>query len=185
MSEDPKISRCGFVVVKFNIDGEDHFLMRRNAKWKDINFIGGHALLNEGLDLKRSARRELLEEVPVMRTFKSFELLPLTGQVAHGPVLSRSAAGVVNYILQFYLLKFLKNPRPFLEKLTSRTPNILVSETDLLFPHFHRVSGLVAVLARSVEGGFAAIPHSWREDLGPTIRDLSSVSNNQLSLRMS
>ena len=184
MSENLKLSRCGFIVMKFQIDGAPHYLMRRDARWKDINFIGGHERDQDGRSLRRAARRELLEEVPVLRSFNSFDLSPLTDEFSHGPVFSHSAASQVKYQLQFFLIAFLKNPKPLLEKLGTRTDNVLVSQDDLMVPHFHRVSGLVTALDKSLPGGLQRILYSWPNDVGPTMRDISVSQGSQLSLRL-
>jgi hypothetical protein len=184
MSEVRKKSRCGFIVAKFVLDGEDYFLMRRDPKWRDVNFVGGHEQVQEGGNLRRAARRELLEEVPAMRTFGAFELLSLTDELKYGPIASRSAQCEVEYVLRFFLLEFNETPTTLLENLRSRSLNVLVSYSDLIVPQVRRVSGLVKVLDDALPHGLKGIPYSWPSDLGPLIRRLSVSQVNQFSLRL-
>ena len=44
-------SRVGFVIIKLSVAGIAYFLMRVNPKWKDVNFIGGHAKMSYGRKL--------------------------------------------------------------------------------------------------------------------------------------
>ena len=39
MMDSFKTSRCGFVVIKLVIDADIYFVMRRNQRWSDLNFI--------------------------------------------------------------------------------------------------------------------------------------------------
>jgi len=182
MTKSLKGSRCAFVVIKFRIEGEDHLLMRRDPDWKDINFIGGHERPQDGRSLGRAARRELLEEVPALRTFNSFELVPLTEEISHGPIFSRSAGCQVKYVLRFFMLRFIDNPKPLFEALGPRTLNILVNESDLLIRHRSGISGLVNVLDSTLRGGLRAIPYSWPEDLGTALRGSKFSRRDQPSL---
>ena len=84
MMDSFKTSRCGFVVIKLVIDADIYFVMRRNQRWSDLNFIGGHERPADRGSLQRAAKRELLEEVPALRVWKDFELLPLSG-TTHRP----------------------------------------------------------------------------------------------------
>lgn len=165
MSE-PKRSRCAFVVVKLRIEGQDYLLMRRDRDWKDISFIGGHTSERDKGKLERTARRELLEEVPALRSFDRIELTPLTGEITHGPVYSLSARCPVLYQLRFLLLRFGDSPKPIVESLGPRTPNVLIRQADLVVSHKHRVAELVSVLANCIPGGLSSLPYSWPEDLG-------------------
>ena len=161
-----KKSRCGFVVIKLRIVSEDHFLMRWDPDWKDVNFIGGHESERDRRNLERAARRELLEEVPILRKFNSFELAPLTDEIIHGPVFSRSANKQVKYSMQFFVLKFTHNPKLLFERLGTRSRNILISESILLFKHGYRITGLVGVLNSTLQGGIKSIPYSWPDEFG-------------------
>src|ERR1700681_2120072 len=64
-------SRVGFVIIKLSVAGTAYFLMRINPKWKDVNFIGGHAKIRDADNLAITARRELWEEVPAIRRYAS------------------------------------------------------------------------------------------------------------------
>lgn len=158
-----KRSRCAFVVIKLRMSGADYFLMRRDPDWKDLNFLGGHQQGSEGL--QATARRELLEELPALRTFKSFDLAPLTDEIQYGPVFSRSAHCQVEYTLQFYLMTFHDAPTPVLDALGGRTPNILAREKELVTGGTHRISELAKVLDKRLPGGLRSIPSSWSKDL--------------------
>ena len=162
----PKRSQCAFVVIKLQIAGEDYFLMRRDPDWKDITFIGGHANKGEKGNLERAARRELLEEVPALRSFKQIKLVALTDEITYGPVYSPSAKCEVVYDLRFFLLRFGDNPKPVVTAMGPRTPNILVHRDDLLTPRRYKVAQLVNVLDASIPGGFRSMQRSWPEDLG-------------------
>jgi 8-oxo-dGTP pyrophosphatase MutT (NUDIX family) len=70
--EDVKLARVALVVIKLKIDGENHLVMRRDSHWEDVNFIGGHEEPQDRSRLENTARRELLEEVPLFRTIKTF-----------------------------------------------------------------------------------------------------------------
>ena len=166
MNQRVKKSRCGFVVIKLRVDGKICFLMRQDARWKDLNFIGGHEKARDAANLRRAARRELLEEVPYLRSATSFELAPLTGEFVHGPVYSRSAGCEVEYELQFFLVKFGTTPERLVESLGPRSANELVCQDDLLVPSGYRVSGLVQVLSDKLRNGLQAVPFSWPEDVG-------------------
>ena len=170
MNKTLRKSRCGFVIIKLKIEGEVYFLMREDSDWKDINFIGGHEEKRDR-GLIGAARRELLEEIPVLRPVKSFELMPLTSEINHGPVLSLSAKCQVDYVLQFFLLRLMANTELLFEGVSKRSPNLFVSEKDLLLGDFYRVSSLVNVLDKTLSDGLSSIPYSWPEDLGQTLHD--------------
>jgi NUDIX domain len=95
-------SRVGFVIIKMRAEGASYYLMRINPKWKDINFIGGHEKPRDVKNLKTTARRELWEEVPSIRARVDFHLEPLTPEVIHGPILSKSRGVNVEYQIQFF-----------------------------------------------------------------------------------
>ena len=171
MNQRIKKSRCGFVVIKLRVCGKVCFLMRQNARWNDLNFIGGHEKACDGASLRKAARRELLEEVPYLRSNRSFELAPLTTQFVHGPVYSRSAGCDVEYELQFFCVEFETSPEHLLESLGPRSANKLVCQDDLLLPRSYRTSKLVQVLSDKLSDGLQAIPFSWPEDVGATLSD--------------
>lgn len=171
MNQRIKKSRCGFVVIKLRVGGKVCFLMRQDARWNDLNFIGGHEEARDGASLKKAARRELLEEVPYLRSARSFELAPLTTRFMHGPVYSRSAECDVEYELQFFCVKFETTPEHMLESLGPRSANKLVCQDDLLLPSSYRASKLVQVLCDKLSAGLQAIPFSWAEDVGANLGD--------------
>src|SRR5260370_1265938 len=151
-----KVSHCAFVVIKLKLVDTPYWLMRRNERWKDVNFIGGHATDVDKGNFLRTARRELLEEVPAIHRFKSPELIPLTENVTYGPLFSKSARQQVQYQLRFYSLRFTENPQSLVEGLLrqARTSNLFVRESDLFDRWKHQTSGFVKVLtdARKSKG---------------------------------
>lgn len=169
MNKKAKESRCAFVIIKLKISGEDWLIMRRNPSWKDINFIGGHENDRDNRNRQRTAKRELLEEIPVLKGFRSHKLEKLTGEIAYGPILSRSASCEVKYDLQFFLLRFSRAPKPVLESLHGRTLNIMLRENDLLVQRKYKISALVRLLDRTLPGGLKSIPYSWSADLREVI----------------
>jgi 8-oxo-dGTP pyrophosphatase MutT (NUDIX family) len=165
--ENVKLARVALVVIKLRIDGENHLLMRRDSQWEDINFIGGHEESEDRSKLENTARRELLEEVPLFRTIKTFRLTPLTDEFEHGPVFSRSSRCLVKYTLQFFLVEFTELPEhTLLNKLLSdETLNLLVSSRDLS-ENCYRMTSLIAVLDDALNQRFNNIPLSWPYDIG-------------------
>lgn len=178
---DIKRSRCAFVVIKLLLGGGDHLLMRKDQAWKDISFIGGHESRRDRGKLRTAARRELLEEVPALRSFERIELEELTEEITYGPVYSRSARHRVKYDLQFFLLRFGETPKHVIGSLGPRTPNVLISQEEVLVPRRYKIAELAKVLARQIPGGLRAIPYSWSEDLGSLPSYLGS-SHDQLEL---
>ena len=170
MIAEMKKSRVGFVVVKLSAFGKSFFLLRRNDKWNDINFLGGHEKVRDNRSLHKTAERELWEEVPSIRAVKNFHLEPLTDELIYGPVFSRSQVKNVEYDVQFFLLKFENSPKEMIEHLGVRSRNIFVPEEQLLAQKGFRVSGLVAFLNTKFPGGLTSIPLSSRTDIGPLLQ---------------
>ena len=178
-----RISRCVFVVVKLHLDGEDYVLMRQNTRWKDLNFIGGHVEDKDARNFERAAKRELLEEVPPFRGIP-FKLQPLTDKITHGPVDSRSAGCMVEYELQFYLMKFLSDPSAELSRIGPRSKNLFVKQRDILASHGFRISELLGVLDKSLSGGLKSLPHSWSEDICTASQQKGFALLNQMKLHL-
>ena len=184
MSNQPKISKCTFVIIKLKISNEEWFIMRRDSRWKDLNFIGGHEGPQDRGNRKKTAKRELLEEIPALRKIKSYQLEPLTAEIEHGPIFSRSARCQVKYLLQFYLLKFKDHPYILLESLRGRTLNIMINQRELISKRKHRISRLVEVLDDALTNGFNSIPYSWNEDLEKTALSNGLLSCNQMEIHI-
>lgn len=178
-----KASECGFVVIKLRLDDESHYLMRKNLKWQDISFIGGHVNARDSGSLIRAARRELLEEVPSLRGVP-VTLVPLIEELAHGPVYSISAREDVDYRLAFSLVRFEESPLSALDQPGPRTLNVLVSERELLEPRKYKVSSLVPLLHQALQGGLASVPYSWEPDLGGRIRGFGGTALDQQELSL-
>src|SRR4051794_15372272 len=116
-----KQSRVALVVIKLKVRGKPHFLMRINEAWGDISFVGGHVDLRDAELLERAAHRELLEEVPALKTQRGFDLNPLTPQLHYGPVYSASAKTRVAYDLQFFLVMFQRSPEHVIASLRKKS----------------------------------------------------------------
>jgi hypothetical protein len=184
MSSPERVSRVGFVLAKLRLGDSPHYFMRRNHKWNDVSFIGGHEAERDGAKLSRTAYRELMEEVPILRQGPSFELEPVTNEFCYGPVFSQSAKLLVGYELQFFLTIFSTAPTKMLGSLTSRSSNILLSEDELLNPQKYAVAGLVKVLDSVLDGGLAALPYSWPSDLSYAIADEKAAETAQIRLHL-
>lgn len=139
--------------------------MRKDLRWKDINFIGGHEKKEDRYDLKKTARRELLEEIPALRGREIFTLTQLTRKLEYGPLFSLSAGHKKKYILQFYILKLSKSPDRLLKSLCGRTKNVLIDKKELIKPKKRQISGIVKLLDGSLPCGINSIPYTREEDL--------------------
>lgn len=167
METDIRISRGGFVVIKLLVNGVVCLLVRKNLKWKDVNLIGGHEKDRDQGSLMKAAQRELWEEVPSIRDMSDLVLVPLTGEVRYGPVLSRSVGQETSYEVQFFLLRMDGNPANLLNNLGVRTLNVLISQDEILRNENGRVSGLISFLNRTVPSGIAGIPLSSQLNIKP------------------
>ncbi len=154
-----KTSRLAFVVIKLRLAGKPYFLLRKNPKWKDVNFIGGHQEDRDGSPL-RAARRELFEEVPSIRRLGGVTLVPLIEHVSYGPIFSRSSGANVLYEIDFFLLNLASDPNHLLTGLAVRTQNRLIAEEALKHSGKIRVSSLVDLLDKLYAGGISSIPYS-------------------------
>lgn len=177
-------SRVGFVVVKFRAFGKSLFLLRKNERWNDVNFLGGHEKQRDKGSLHKTAERELWEEVPSIRSLKGLSLEPLTDELRYGPVFSRSRAKNVEYEVQFFLLRFENGPEQVIEQLGVRSRNVFVSEEELLTPKQRRISGLISLLNSKFHGGLSSIPFSSTADVGSLLQNRSGDPDD-LQLRFS
>jgi hypothetical protein len=177
-------SRAGFVVVKLHVNEEAYYLMRVNPKWKDLNFLGGHQKGRDGGDLEKTARRELWEEVPLLRNAGDLQFVQLTDLVQYGPIHSQSKGGNVEYELKFFLLKLDKLPEGVVQMFGRRTKNVLVAEADLLHGQRFRVSGLVKLLDSIVPDGLRGLPFSSTTDLGSLRKQFEHLQDFQLEFAL-
>ena len=177
-------SRVAFVVIKLAVGGKSYFLMRYDPKWRDVNFIGGHVKDRDMADLRKTARRELWEEVPSVRPYDSIELEPLTSEVHYGPIHSRSRSDHVSYDLQFFLLKIGHHPEQFVQLLSLRSKNVWVAQDEMLNVGRFRISGLAKLLDESFPGGIAAIPDSSPTDLYKLRDRFENFDGDQLSFSL-
>jgi len=170
-----KKSNCAFVVIKLKIGGEEWLIMRKNQHWKDINFVGGHQKsIDKGNNL-RTAKRELQEEIPALRTFKNYKLEKLTNNIEYGPVESKSARSKVEYNLQFYLVRFIESPNFLCKSLNNKSANILISLKEIKSKNKFRISGLADLLNLNFPGGLESIPLSWPNDLDVILSSLNNL----------
>lgn len=160
-----KESRVAFVVIKLKVRSKPHFLMRTNEAWGDVSFVGGHVEECDGGLLKSAAYRELLEEVPPLKTARRFELEALTPELHHGPVYSPSAKTVVVYDLQFFHVLFHYSPERIVTSLRAQSLNVLVAQDELLEPNTRKIATLVGILNDHYDGGLSAIPYSWPQNI--------------------
>jgi len=177
-------SRAGFVIFKLRVDGAAYYLLRANSKWKDLNFLGGHEKERDGGNLEKAARRELWEEVPLLRKVESLSLEPLTDLVHYGPIHSQSQGRDMEYELQFFLLKLDNLPEGIAEMFNRRTKNVLISEVDLLNGRRFRVSGLVNLLDKIFPGGLRAISYTSSIDLGTWRDRFQNLHGSQLEFAL-
>ena len=182
MDKELKQSDCAFVVIKLKIEGEDWFLMRKNVDWNDVNFVGGHTNAVDGSNFKRTARRELLEEIPPLRNFRSLHIEELTNLIEYGHVHSKSAGKLKKYNLKFFLLIFDESPLSILESLHGRTKNVMVPQRELFSSSGPRISDLVSFLDSELPTGLSGISYSWKGDLEdiPNFQRLSFHRQNRL-----
>ncbi len=176
-------SRVGLVVIKLRIEHDPWYLMRYNEKWRDVSFIGGHQKDRDHENLERTAKRELWEEVPAIRAGLISTLIPLVGPLNYGPVHSRSRGDLAEYEVAFFLLKIESNPSQMLERLGSRTKNLLVSESELLGAARFPISGYVALLRDSLDDGLRSIAFSNDADLANRPIGRSAIDQYEFSLR--
>jgi hypothetical protein len=177
-----KLSRIGFVVLKFSFSGDYFYLLRRNEKWHDLNFIGGHENSRDRGSLKRAADRELKEEVPASRHIQ-YSLSEITPIIQTGPFFSRSAQKNVLYNIQFFLVSYLDSPTQMLNSMSQRSKNRLVAQGELIKPS-PAVSRFAVLLNSEFEGGVFNIPLSWQIDLGPVSNYGGLVNSEQLDLNL-
>jgi hypothetical protein len=177
-------SRLGLVVIKLCAEGTPYYLMRLNPKWKDVNFIGGHEKPRDLGNLEKTARRELWEEVPSIRSHINFQLEPLTREVHHGPIVSKSKGNTVEYQLQFFLLKMESPPEALIEMISVRSRNVWLTEDELVSQTRYRISGLVGALHHVSPGGLASIPYSSQAEVAVIHRRFRHVSSEQLDLAL-
>jgi hypothetical protein len=182
----PRQSVVGFAVVKLAVAGMPFYLMRLNAKWKDISFIGGHVKDRDAGSLETTTRRELYEEVPSIRHYDKITLEQLTPRIQFGPVKSLSRHELVNYELQFFLVRLEQSPEAMVHMLGAKSKNVWVSQYDLLQSGRYRIAQLVYLLDRTYPGGLDKIPYSSSINLNFPVqsRDFGALYSNQLEFAL-
>lgn len=157
--------RVAFVVVKLRAGDESFYLLRFNPKWQDLNLIGGHEDPKDGGSLERTARRELREEVPLIRMFHDYRLNSLGKPVEYGPLVSKSRNVWTKYEAWFYLLKIEGSPAPLVHLLTARSKNVWIDQQTLLEGQNYRLSRYISLLDSMMKGGLRAVPFSSTTNL--------------------
>lgn len=178
-------TRCAFVVVKLKIDNMDYFVLRHDKDWNDLNLIGGHQEERDHGKFKRTAKREMFEELSALRGKAEVGLKPITEPIRYGPVWSKSANCESVYHLMFYVAQLDTDPSILEETLSSRTMNFLV-DFESLQKAMERndVSAFVHLLEAEIPGGLQAIPYSLDFDLVGVLDEkvLSKTFQKQLTL---
>ena len=178
-------TRCAFVVIKLKIYNKDYFILRRDKDWNDLNLIGGHQEEKDNGRFKRTARREMFEELSALRGNAEVELTPITEPIYYGPVWSQSAKCESLYQLKFYLAQLDTNPGILEKTLSAQSMNFLVDWESLKGAMARKdVSAFVKVLESKVQGGLEAIPYSWDQDLGGILDKKVLTKTFQKQLRL-
>ena len=178
-------TRCAFVVIKLLIHNTDYFILRRDKDWNDLNLIGGHQEEKDNGKFKRTARREMFEELSALRGMAEVELKPIIEPILYGPVWSKSAKCESIYHLAFYLALLDADPNIIAKTLCSQSMNYLVEFKSLKEAMKRKdVSAFLHLLESNVPGGLEAIPYSWSRDLADVLNSkiLSKSFQKQLSL---
>lgn len=160
-------ARCAFVVIKLKINAKDYLVLRRDKDWNDLSLIGGHQEEKDNGRFRRTAKREMYEELSALRGKTDVVLNPITEPIHYGPIWSRSAKCDSEYQLMFYWAKLQTDPRALERTFSVRSANFLV-ELGSLKAAMERedVSSFLSILESEVPGGLEAIPYSWDRDLG-------------------
>ena len=178
-------ARCAFVVIKLRVEGKDYFVLRQDKKWNDLNLIGGHQEDKDKGRFKRTARREMFEELSALRGKAEVELEPITDRICYGPVWSQSAKCESLYQLMFYLARLDTDPSVLEKTMSARSMHFLVEYHSLKKAIEEKnVSAFLGLLESTIPGGLEAIPYSLDRDLGGALskRVLSKTFAKQLPL---
>ena len=182
---DCRETRCAFVVIKLKIDSKDYFVLRRDKDWNDLNLIGGHQEERDNGRFRRTARREMFEELSALRGKAEVALQPITERISYGPVWSQSAKCESLYHLMFYLAQLQTDPSVLEKTISAQSMNFLVDFESLKVAIERKdVSVFLELLESEVAGGLEAIPYSLDRDLGGALdsRVLSKTFLKQLPL---
>ena len=179
-------ARCAFVVIKLRIDSKDYFLLRHDKDWNDLNLIGGHQEKRDNGKFKRTARREMLEELSALRGNAEVALEPNYGAHTLMGLCGRNPLNVNRYINLFSIWPSLTRTQSVLEKtISARSMNFLVDFESLKTAIKRKdVSAFLELLESKVAGGLEAIPYSLDRDLGGLLDwgVLSKTFQKQLTL---
>jgi 8-oxo-dGTP pyrophosphatase MutT (NUDIX family) len=176
-----RFSRCAYAVIKLCIGGQEYFLMRRDPSWGDVTFVGGHIEQRDSGSLKRTVQREMLEEVPPLRSLKRIQIQPLTDELKHGPLFSPSAGRRTLYHVQFFLILFDESPEHVLATLTARSLNVLLKQCDLIDANIYRVATLVELLDKKYPQGLQGIPFSWPQNIDDGLLNNATLAQQDLA----
>ncbi len=165
MVSETQLSRCAFAVIKLKIGQVPFVFMRRDRTWNDLNLIGGHQNQRDRRSYSNTVRREVREEIPILRKGELFEVCPLTELVSFGPVYSKSRLEMVEYEVVYFLVKFLQEPAFLRHAISGRTDNVLVRQSEIGLRGGHRISRMALQLEHILVGGWELVEYSWSRDL--------------------
>lgn len=156
-------SDLALVVVRIDVDGTPHWLLRRHPKWGDWSLVGGHVESDEVGDWMLTATREANEELAPLQSGIDFELAPLVEDVSSwGPVASRSAEGAMtNYRVRWFQARFLRDPAACLRRLP---PADFALVTEAQIDSSPLVSSIARRLLDETRRRTAVIPLAGRFD---------------------
>ena len=164
-----------YVLAKLRIRGADFLLLNAHRKWGDWSLVGGHVEPTDP-DWRSAAAREVEEEMAPLQHGADVTVEPLAGRPSTewGPVPSVSAGGAPTcYRANWYVLRFLRDPRACLSKLSGEEFRLVGLQDVTSEPG---VSAIVRQAADLLPGGLKAVPLAWEEDLKDVSLRSSSVS---------
>lgn len=181
----PRKTKCAFVILKVNAGGTDYFLLRQDKDWNDLNLVGGHQEPRDAGNFKRTARRELYEELSALRGKGKVELIALTSPISFGPKWSKSAKAETIYEVQFFLAKLDSDPSVLNKVLSSRSLNFLVRADRVQSSVEHdATSSFLKLLDTHLSNGLAGVPYSHDTDLSKVLDENILNKNFQKQLHL-
>ncbi len=165
MVAEVQISRCAFAVIKVNIGRVPYVFMRRDRTWNDLNLIGGHQNQRDRHSYSNTVRREVREEIPILRKGQLFDISQLTEMISFGPVYSKSKSAMTTYEVVYFLVKFLQEPTFLRDAIIGRTDNVLIPQSEIGTGGGRKISRMAFQLEHVLVGGWELIDYSWSKDL--------------------
>jgi len=156
-------SKLALVLICVNIDGAPYLLFHRHRKWGDWSLIGGHVEPSEEGNWLIAATREAGEELAPLRPCVDFVIEPFPmAPIEWGPVPSRTKDNIPTiYIVQYYWLRFLRDPATALAQLDPRDFVLIrLSDIDAAQARIG-VSDTFERFAASLGNHIRDLPCSW------------------------